>query len=46
MVPSFKLSYITTRGVQIINLADILATDKIIFTTSVISTINLPIELI
>ena len=46
MVPSFKLSNITSRGVQIINLADILATDKIIFTTSVINTINLHRELI
>ena len=46
MVPSFKLSNLTNRGVQIINLANILATNKIIFTTLVISTINLHRELI
>ena len=40
MVPSFKLSNITSKGVQIIDLANILATDKIIFTTSVISTLT------
>ena len=42
MVPSFKLSNITSKGVQIIDLADILATDKIIFITSVISTLTYP----